>query len=298
MTIHAAVDLGVIKEYCLSSNAPDRIIATVERLITAFNDQGATYHKPYPELTPDPRRHTFIREGGKMPELAEIMGDETIISDAASPPADVDAAMKKALKPSKKRQWTDNERAFIVQSRDQKPALTWVAIGAKLGTTGSNAQALYGHIEKKGQLDIYRNIPAIAPSFVVAVPGITLPDPREDREILQEASRDAVGDPMHQITFKMTVGAAGNSSGLIGKRPKNSPLQPVDLVDIHDMLTAGKDMDDIAETYGTTKKDVEAFVLQHRNAQITKATEPGYARGISDSNHLVKPSFPTRKNRV
>ncbi len=48
------------------------------------------------------------------------------------------------------------------------------------------------------------------------------------------------------------------------------PLKAVDLIDVHDMLSAGKDCDDIAEHYLCTKRHVEAFILAHRNAQLTK----------------------------
>lgn len=65
-------------------------------------------------------------------------------------------------------------------------------------------------------------------------------------------------------------------------------LAPGQLVDIHDMMAAGKNMQQIADHLLVPKNVVEAFVLRHRNAQITKCA--ARAGGIYGDNHLVKPA--------
>lgn len=48
-----------------------------------------------------------------------------------------------------------------------------------------------------------------------------------------------------------------------------------ELVDIYDMLSAGKTTEEIAVFYKKTKKELEDFILRHRNVQITKCA-PAY----------------------
>lgn len=90
----------------------------------------------------------------------------------------------------------------------------------------------------------------------------------------QEVMHDNLGEPL--INLPLPPPQKGNEPD----------LSPSDLVDIHDLLNAGKTLEDIAEIYVVPVNNLRRFVEKHRAVKITKCP---YARGMIPNQHIVKP---------
>ena len=81
---------------------------------------------------------------------------------------------------------------------------------------------------------------------------------------------DMLGEPLIDIPAPWESAARKPIHDEYVGRREDGTLRPGDLVDIYDMLGKGKTTDSIAEHYCCEKKVLEAFILKHKNAQITK----------------------------
>lgn len=100
-----------------------------------------------------------------------------------------------------------------------------------------------------------REKPAPAPKPEKIAPPAPAPKP---------VARDAFGSPMrrpYHSKKKIKTGRSALEPGI---------LQPGDLVDIHEMLAAGQDLNDVATHFKCTLHEAETFVYRNRAVSITR----------------------------
>lgn len=134
----------------------------------------------------------------------------------------------------------------------------------------------------------------------------TLDDEPEDPDPVAIAVQktDFLGEPLVDVSAAPPIAAPSRMEprrmpGMDGYTPRERPsykeyagkrsdgaLYPGDLVDIHEMLSQGKTTAQIAESYGCKKEELEAFILQHKNVQITRCA-PGRFTG----DNVIRPTY-------